>query len=289
MALKNLEHVEVCQIVNYWEINQKVEKNVNPVYKASIKVQTKDQQPTQPYTEMAYIKFIDPWKIYAECVSAIVGRALGLPIPQPMIGLLKTGVTPPPGLPENSGIETPVFVSIDMKHPSVRNLITNHSTAIQDNKLGKQYAAKLRKWSKLLEAGSFDEFIANNDRQFGNLLYEKDNSFFLIDHELAIPKNLVQDEKNQANHLYTLYTDNEIGKKLAIKKTPAICKPYQSFTAAEVKSKTLCTEYISDIKHIDQSLIALYNRAQQLTSILLEYTAQAKDGQLSLSYHETTT
>ncbi len=286
MPLSNLEFIEVCQIVSYWPINQSVEKNINPVYKAHIKVQTSGQKPTKPYSETAYIKFLDPWQVYSESVSAIVGRALNLPIPQPMVGLLKDGIKPPPEANQSSGIDIPVFASIDMKHPSVRNLVTNPATHRQDQKLFEPLKAKLRKWSKLLEAGSFDEFIVNNDRHIGNLLYEKGNSFYLIDHDQAIPETLQFDKKNRENHLYVLSTDNEFGKKNAQKRSPVLCKPYQSLDKSQLKSKTLCTEYISDVKAIDQNIIDLYNRAQQLTSILLEYTNQAEDGQLSLSYHE---
>jgi len=51
--------------------------NINVTFKAHVK--------THKEVIVAYVKLIPDREIYIECVCAIIGRALGLPIPSPLI------------------------------------------------------------------------------------------------------------------------------------------------------------------------------------------------------------
>lgn len=104
--------------------------------------------------------------IATEILCAKLGILMDLPIPEPLVLL-----------DENNDL---FFGSVDVGHPSFARFINLNDPAI---------SKKLSEWPDLIKAACFDELIANDDRSNGNLIYDGD-SFFLIDHELAIPLSM---------------------------------------------------------------------------------------------------
>lgn len=107
-------------------------------------------------------KHLPPREIAVECVCALLGRDLRLPIPRPLIV---------------RDVDILLFASERLPHPDLRHALTPAMTLMQ----------ALANWPKLPAACAFDEWIANADRHAGNLLTDSQGEFWLIDHGLAIP------------------------------------------------------------------------------------------------------
>lgn len=105
-------------------------------------------------------------EISVEIVCAVVGRAAGLPIPEPVL------------LVDDNKVWH--YGSADTGHPNLAQFVMPTDTSVLD---------ELIKWPSLLQAACFDELIANPDRNDGNLLYDGDG-FFLIDHGMCIPHGM---------------------------------------------------------------------------------------------------
>lgn len=122
----------------------------------------------------------DPRRVIADLVCSQVGRALGLPIPRPHLVQLE-----PEDIPADSawhGRTTPAWVFASQhagKHPkSFARHLTDHDSHM---------LRALAQWDGLHAAMAFDEWIANNDRNNGNMLYDPvENGFWLIDHGAAL-------------------------------------------------------------------------------------------------------
>ncbi len=118
-------------------------------------VQARDRQ------YQAFLKAVDDRAFFVELVAAIMGRALDLPIPEPIIAR-----TPD---------DEVLFGSVALPHPDLRQ-------PVFDIKLLSQ---QLIRWTPLHPAAAFDEWLANHDRNKGNILANGMGEFWLLDHELA--------------------------------------------------------------------------------------------------------
>ena len=109
-------------------------------------------------------------EIAAECLCALLGDAIGLPT------LIPVAVTDPRD-------NTLWFGACEAGYPSLssRLRIGTHADARQLQAL----ACILSAWSQVGQAISFDELIANGDRNPGNVLWNG-VQFTLIDHERAL-------------------------------------------------------------------------------------------------------
>lgn len=126
----------------------------------------------------AIVKQLPERKRIAECFSAQIGRAMGLPIPRPMVLRDAQG-----GL---------WFGAQQLNHPDLRRY--THPG---------QWAEQLSAWKPLPDACAFDGWIANEDRNLGNLLSDGRGKFWLIDHERALPS--LRDPRHRcANQLLRL-------------------------------------------------------------------------------------
>lgn len=209
---------------------QKVDdKNLNPTWKAHVL--------TNSGTKTAFVKIVNSRKIFIECVCAIVGRNLGLPIPSPMIVQVKH---------EALGDVVPkdefllAFGSEDAGHPSFRRRM---------NKDSDEAMALLKKYSKLLEISVFDEWISNHDRNVGNILFDGKTNFVFIDHELALPAELSPDFVAHDNQFLRVFfagisefEKHQVSKKVRDKLVP-------DYTAVELKTvieRTLSSLYFKD-------------------------------------------
>lgn len=102
-------------------------------------------------------------EIAVEIVCAALGRAAGLPVPEPILLI--------------DGDRDWHYGSCDLGHPNLAQYVSPTDSSVLD---------ELEKWPELLHAACFDELIANPDRNDGNLLYDG-AGFFLIDHGMCMP------------------------------------------------------------------------------------------------------
>jgi hypothetical protein len=152
------------------------EESANQVWKAHVE--------THSGIVPAYVKWINPRKIYIECLCAILGRYLGLPIPKPIL------VKIDPDSKIGGCSDGLAFGSEDTEYPSFNRSIQP-----------KDVPDILGKYSKSVDIGLFDEWIGNWDRNMGNILFDGGKEFFFIDHENAIARELRPDEPAESNQV----------------------------------------------------------------------------------------
>jgi hypothetical protein len=116
----------------------------------------------------AYVKRLkDPRELLVECLCAVLGTRLGLPIPNPILVWI----------PAELGGPALAFGSTSTGAPDLSTFLSSDAKAVAD---------KLRAWTQLDASACFDEWIGNCDRHQRNLLFDGVNRFWLIDHGLAI-------------------------------------------------------------------------------------------------------
>jgi hypothetical protein len=144
----------------------------------------------------AYVKILDIREIVVECVCAILGRRLSLPIPAPLLVYV----------PEEFGGPTLAFGSVTVASPDLMFFLrAGHSEAV---------GARLRNWSLLQPAGCFDEWIGNCDRHLENMLHDGVDRFWLIDHGLAVHDGWAPDSTFPENKLMSFLVDGLAEKEL---------------------------------------------------------------------------
>jgi len=224
--------------------------NVNPTWKAHVQ--------TPEGVKVAFVKLVEPRALYVECACAVIGRSLGLSIPAPLI--VKVTNTALASVP--AGKIHLAFGSEDAKYPSFRRYMNSDS---------QEALEKLASFSKTLDVGIFDEWIANWDRNIGNMLYDGKDDFYFIDHENAIPKGLEHGEPASDNQiLRCLYSNlsefekHRLGKGVDTDFAPKV----RSIPFALLAEKTLASYYLEDheITQIVDFLTARVNSIKTLFS-----------------------
>lgn len=126
----------------------------------------------QPVQLRCYVKQLNSNELLIEIFSALIGRKLGLPIPEPIISF--------------DDQNNPWYSSLDVKYLDLskqlgfaNNQFTNSSSNIRTFQ-------ELASWKQLNLACVFDEYIANEDRNIGNILFDGKDKFYLIDHHLSM-------------------------------------------------------------------------------------------------------
>ena len=224
------------------------DSNINPTWKAHVQ--------TSNSIKVAFVKLVDVRSIYVECVCAVIGRYLDLPIPPPII--VKVTNAALSSVPKGDSVLA--FGSEDAEYPSFRRFINSNC---------EEAMSKLAEFSKTLDIGVFDEWIANWDRNIGNMLYDGKNDFYFIDHENAIPVKLKYTEPAKSNEiLRCLYSEiNEFEKHRISKKVSSDFIPnYSSLPFPLISEKTLATKYLSE-SEILSVINFLTSRLQSLNNL----------------------
>lgn len=121
-----------------------------------------------------YIRIADPLPVVAELICAVVGRSMGLPVPEPFLVSIDKG-----GLPESKLLpqDTPAlaFASLNVGGQTFSQLMRGDSPAMR---------AMLMKWEHMIPVATFDEWMANGDRNLSNILFAA-NVLWIIDHAEA--------------------------------------------------------------------------------------------------------
>ena len=143
-------------------------KNISPLWRGRVLTESGDYLPV-------WLKNISAQQVLSECVCALVGRAVDLPIPRPLLVLDVEGFL------SESAKGALYFAMEDAEHPSVRQWIQDMDDP--------SVAQAILRWPKARECALFDEWVVNVDRNPGNLLYDGENSFVMIDHAHALGAN----------------------------------------------------------------------------------------------------
>ncbi|MDR3572340.1 MAG: hypothetical protein P4L50_00625 [Anaerolineaceae bacterium] len=113
-------------------------------------------------------------EILGEIFCALLCRSLDLPAPEPL--LLKN---------QETGLW--MFGSIDLAYPNCSQfLMLDASNQRAYEKSCFIWSQFLSKWPSLPKTIAFDEWVNNKDRNPGNLLWQDENEFALIDHGRAL-------------------------------------------------------------------------------------------------------
>lgn len=142
------------------------EQNINPTHKAVVQTELGEE-------EIVYCKDIPPREIFIECAIALIGRDLGISIPEPYLIF-----TTPEVYPEHQAPSL-LFGSKSIEYP---NLFRRLSLLAQEHLL-----PALEECDRLHGVALFDEWTANPDRHFGNILFGGNHHFYFIDHEFCVP------------------------------------------------------------------------------------------------------
>jgi hypothetical protein len=122
-----------------------------------------------------YLRLTDARSIAAELISSVIGRALGLPIPEPFIVAIERRDLPSSRLLQGRGT-TYTFGCQALAGHDFAQLLTAE---------GDEILSLLLSWKHLVPAATFDEWLANTDRNFGNIVFAA-QSLWLIDHAEAL-------------------------------------------------------------------------------------------------------
>lgn len=174
---RELNHVEIGLFLTGKKVEDKSITGQHPLYYGTVRLQGARQY-------HAYVKAIPGKLIYAEVLSALLGRSLGLPIPQ-TIPVYARGSTL--GITAEQVL---CVASLDCGAMPIGRVIRLDEV----NNL-------LHRWSHAHTAIIFDELIANSDRNLRNVLLGADGKLWLIDHEEAMKDPISGAHREIQNHL----------------------------------------------------------------------------------------
>lgn len=132
----------------------------------------------------AYVKAIPGRLIYAEVLTSLLGRSLGLPIP----------------------ITVPAFArgsTLGIQADKVLCVASLDCGAAPIGRIARfdEVNSLLNRWGHARLAIVFDELIANGDRNLRNILLGSDGKLWLIDHEESLQDPLTAAHRQIRNHL----------------------------------------------------------------------------------------
>lgn len=134
------------------------------------------------YEVPAYAKSLSTLDFLVEVVSALLGRELKLSIPEPVAAISQDG-------------SALLFASVDVKHPDLARSLSVSNNQIENTPANRAILKQLSEWKGIDKAIGFDEWIANADRNMGNVLFDGKDGYYLIDHNLAMRQPFVADLK----------------------------------------------------------------------------------------------
>ncbi|MBP9643291.1 MAG: hypothetical protein KBE15_07420 [Budvicia sp.] len=128
-----------------------------------------------------------------------------------------------------------------------------------------------------------DEWLANDDRNIGNILFDGNNDFFFIDHERAIAKGLepsVGANRNQILEAFYIQI-TEIEKHRRKRQVESEMLPaYSAIPFSLIADRTYASRYLAD-NEIVEVIEFLENRLSHLTD-LFQYRIGIKQQRLAI-------
>lgn len=138
----------------------------------------------------------------AELLCGVVGRALGLPVPEPFLVRISRGALPRSRLLDTRLPECMAVASHNVGGTNFVKLLHRSS----DSAL-----RLLLTWEHLVPVATFDEWLANTDRNLGNILFAA-GTLWLIDHADALGGT--QAQLYPLAELTEVAFDNKLGRML---------------------------------------------------------------------------
>lgn len=151
------------------------ERNINDTYRGQIAY-------AEEVGKAAILKDLDPVQLFNELLAFLVAKEIGLPVPEGFLAIDRDGNINTKHAPKIENKYPILFASLDVKQPNLYARITIDQTKEEINSSFKSIIKALVQWQFLGALYGFDTWIANIDRHCGNLLYDGDKKFWLIDH-----------------------------------------------------------------------------------------------------------
>jgi hypothetical protein len=134
--------------------------------------------PTSHFLQV-YVKLLPLNLRMVEVVCAWLAREVGLPLPLPaIVDVLRTRVERLCPWPYGSATKMACYGTQEIPQALPLQQAENAKSG--------QYEHLLRRWKDCLRTGIFDELIANDDRNKGNLVLDAHRSLWIIDHSRAL-------------------------------------------------------------------------------------------------------
>jgi hypothetical protein len=156
-----------------------------------------------------YLRITAPTPLVAELLCAVIARMLGLPAPEAFV------VAVPPGvLTGSNAVANMLYVgTLDVGGSTFSQLLRADSVSASNI---------LRKWEHLVPVTVLDEWLANPDRNWGNILYVA-NTLHIIDHAEAFG--------GRSRNLFDLadLAEDQLTNKLAVFLTDSNTAQRQSY------------------------------------------------------------
>lgn len=207
------------------------------------------------YEITAYAKQLSELDFLVEIVSALMGREIGLPIPEPVIA---------------TDGKSYWFASVDLKYPDLGRSMAIKDDALLDTPGNKAILQKLANWSEINYAIGFDEWIANGDRNVGNILLDSKGNFYLIDHNLAmrLPFSPESPIRNALLNIKLMFTaDDEVGRQRIKNKIESMINAIDPSLPRNIADRLLVQFSQLDSEILLNMVDFLYQRLQYLTAI----------------------
>lgn len=145
----------------------------------------------------AILKDIPNKEVAKEVAAAILGRALGLEIPKPLIVAVDENIVSANKAGKIGSTPYHLFYgSVLVGPPTLAQLCSGNapSKIIRD---------LIKNWPSAGQCYAFDTWIANVDRHMNNLMFDGDNEVWLIDHGLSFTGSGWPNGTSDATNTYT--------------------------------------------------------------------------------------
>jgi len=179
------------------------------------------------YEVSAYAKKLSDLEMLVEIMAALIAREIGLPVPEPVIALHN---------------EELLFASIDANYPNLNHRLIWNNDNLTDAPENEVILKKLADWVSINQAIGFDEWIANDDRNTGNILWNGKETFVLIDHNRAmrLPFAPNQPINNQLLNIKLYFAQNdEVGKQRIKNQISALVAQIGNYLPSSIANKLL--------------------------------------------------
>jgi len=192
------------------------------------------------YEHSAYAKKLNDTDFLIEILCATLGREMGLPIPEPVIAISIDGTEA-------------WFGSLDAKHPDLSRRLDIEGTNILNTPKSNATLKLLSQWPQIEEAINFDEWIANADRNPGNVLFDGKESYSLIDHNQAmrLPFASHAPINNQLLNIKLAFNGDEIARQRLKNKVSVIIDGID-----QALPRTIADGMSQQIDEIDNELLS---------------------------------
>ena len=242
-------------MIKYGRVIADIKKSENGIFGATL---SKVYFPDFNAEISAYTKNLSPQDVLVEVFCSLVGIQLGLPIPEPMIAASKDG-------------KSLLFASSKIEFPDLTHKL---DFDISNNVILTEQSVEtlgfLLRWQFMSCAITFDEWIANPDRNMGNILWNGIDEFFLIDHNMAMRPKFTANEPIEPNQLMAaklLINNDELSKQRLRQEISLIISNLNSYLPKGIATKLVCDYPVFSTLGIDKMVEFLENRIKYLSQI----------------------